>query len=292
MDYKTIIDSIKKYGSDDRDICLFGIGVAPEQINENVIIAPWWEPSMLPLLGDAEYISASEHAEIKVWNIPGKSGNDTVRDLSSDITFIKTGIGAPVLMDVMLALGVTPCKNAIFVGAVGALDEKMHIGDIVIPEYSLAGDGASRYIASDSLKSGDVFGEASYPDEKLYTQLLQNARSICDENGVALHIGRTYSTDTIFAEYAHIDEIKAMGCNVIEMETSAAFRAAKMAGFSLAALFSVSDNTFTDQTLYKKIPEEETAYRRFARNTLFPQIIRQTFRGSKNTTVPFRCDVE
>jgi len=283
VDYKKIIDSIKKYGSDDRDICLFGIGVPPEQINQHVIIAPWWEPSMLPLLGEAEYISASEHAEIKVWNIKGKPEDGTAEALASDITFIKTGIGAPVLMDVILALGVTPCKSAIFVGAVGALDESMCIGDIVIPEYSLCGDGASRYIASDSLKGGDIFGQAAYPDEKLYAQLLQNARILCEENGVALHIGRTYSTDTIFAEYAHIDEIKDMGCNVIEMETAAAFRAARMAGFSLAAAFSISDNTFTNQTLYKKIPEEETAYRRFARNTLFPQIIRRTLQGLKDT---------
>lgn len=277
MDYEKLINAIKKYGSDDRDLCLFGIGVSPEQINENVIIAPWWEPSMLPLLGNAEYISASEHVEIKVWKIDGKSVDGAVSSLSSDITFIKTGIGAPVLMDVLLALGVTPCKNAIFVGAVGALVECMNIGDIVVPEYSLCGDGASRYIASDSLKTGDIFGQASYPDKVLYELLLKNTRSLCKENGVSWHAGRTYSTDTIFGEYVHIGEIKGMGCNVIEMETAAAFRAAKMAGFSLAALFSVSDNTFTDQTLYKKIPEEETAYRRFARNTLFPQIIRRTF---------------
>lgn len=267
MNYETLIHAIKKYGSDDRDLCLFGLGVAPERISQNVIIAPWWEPSMLPDLGEAEYISASEYAEIRIWNI-------------SDITFIKTGIGAPVLMDAILTLGVTPCKTAIFVGAVGSLDEQISIGDIVIPEYSLSGDGASRYIASDQLCSGDIFGEKSYPDADLFETLKKNTAQICAENNVRCHIGRTYSTDTIFAEYAHIDEIKRMDCNVIEMETAAAFRAARLAGFSLAALFSVSDNTFTDDTLYKKIPEEETAYRRFARNTLFPQIIRQTFRES------------
>lgn len=268
MNYETLINAIKKYGSSDRDLCLFGLGIEPEQINENVIVAPWWEPSMLPALGDAEYISASEHAEIRIWNISGGQ---------SDITFIKTGIGAPVLMDAILTLGVTPCKRAIFIGAVGSLDEDIAIGDIVIPEYSLSGDGASRYIASDQLQSGDIFGEKSYPDAELFEVLKKNTAQICAENNVNYHVGKTYSTDTIFAEYAHIDEIKSMGCNVIEMETAAAFRAARLAGFPLAALFSVSDNTFTDQTLFQRIPEEETAYRRFARNTLFPEIIRRTF---------------
>lgn len=278
MNYETLINSIKKYGSSDRDLCLFGLGVAPEQINENVIIAPWWEPSMLPALGNAEYISVSEHAEIRIWNISG--GPSDVNGTSGgcpDITFIKTGIGAPVLMDAILTLGVTPCKRALFIGAVGSLDEHIAIGDIVIPEYSLSGDGASRYIASDQLRSGDIFGEKSYPDARLYEVLKKNTAQLCAENGVRYHIGKTYSTDTIFAEYAHIDEIKSFGCNVIEMETAAAFRAARLAGFPLAALFSVSDNTFTDQTLFQRIPEEETAYRRFARNTLFPQIIRRTF---------------
>ena len=69
-----------------------------------------------------------------------------------DITYIKTGIGAPVFMDALLALGVTKCKNIIFVGSVGSLDEDIGIGDIVIPQYSICGDGASRYIASDTLK--------------------------------------------------------------------------------------------------------------------------------------------
>lgn len=76
----------------------------------------------------------------KVWNI--HNGN-------IKITYIKTGIGAPVLMDSLLSLGVTACKRIIFIGSVGSLDENISIGDIVIPEYSVCGDGASRYILSD-----------------------------------------------------------------------------------------------------------------------------------------------
>ena len=229
MNYKHLIDAIKKYGSTEEDICLHGTGVRPDQINENVILAPWWEPDILQDLGDTEYLSESPSASIKVWNIKNNSLN---------ITYIKTGIGAPVLMDTLLSLGVTKCRRAIFIGSVGSLDPQINIGDIVIPEYSICGDGASRYITADTL-----------------TRI-----------------------DTSFAQFAHIEEITAMGCNIIEMETAAAFRAAKTAAIPLTALFSVSDNTITNKSLISGRTKEEIQHRKFTRNTLIPQILLNTFK--------------
>lgn len=190
MNYKHLIDAIKKYGSTDEDICLHGTGVRPDQINENVILAPWWEPDILQDLGDTEFLSESPSASIKVWNIKNNSLN---------ITYIKTGIGAPVLMDTLLSLGVTKCRRAIFIGSVGSLDPQINIGDLVIPEYSICGDGASRYITADTLTHTDPFGEKQYPDPHLQNTLCKHARHICQTNNVPLHKGRTFSIDTIFA---------------------------------------------------------------------------------------------
>ncbi|MGI6704902.1 MAG: phosphorylase [Clostridia bacterium] len=267
MDYQYLIDGIRRYGSTEEDICLHGLGVSTNQVNENIVIAPWWEPSALEKLGEAEYLSESPSSAVKVWNIRKK-------DLQ--FTYIKTGIGAPVLMDAVLSLGVTRCKRAVFIGSVGSLDEKIGIGDIVIPEYSICGDGASRYIATESLKN-DIFGEKAYPDKDLFRILYNNTEQVCNINNVRFHTGRTFSIDTIFAQYSHIDEIIGMGCNVIEMETAAAFRAAKIAGISLAALFSVSDNTVTNKSLISGRTEEEMQYRRYTRRVVFPEIILNTF---------------
>jgi nucleoside phosphorylase len=121
MDYQYLIDGIRRYGSTEEDICLHGLGVSTNQVNENIVIAPWWEPSALEKLGEAEYLSESPSSAVKVWNIRKK-------DLQ--FTYIKTGIGAPVLMDAVLSLGVTRCKRAVFIGSVGSLDEKIGIGDI------------------------------------------------------------------------------------------------------------------------------------------------------------------
>ncbi len=268
MYYQQLLDGIKKYGSNEKDICLHCIGIEADKINKNVILAPWWEPSALPNLGKAIYLNESDFSAIKVWNIENENGN---------ITYIKTGIGAPVLMDVVLGLGVTKCENIIFVGSVGSLDENIGIGDIVIPEYSICGDGASRYVACDKLSDSDVFGTKVSPNKKLFDNVFKQARDICLNNNVKCHIGRAFSIDSIFAQYAHVEEILEMGCNVIEMETASAFRAAEVADISMAAIFSVSDNTVINKGLISGRTAEEMEYRRFVRKELFPQIILKAF---------------
>jgi len=267
MDYKSLILGIKKYGATNEDICIHGIGVSPEKVNKNVIIAPWWEPSTFSEFSGADYLSSSDYAEIKVWNI---NANDV------PITYIKTGIGAPVLMDSLLSLGVTDCKKVIFIGSVGALDSKIEIGDIVVPEYSICGDGASRYIASRDLQD-DVFAEKTYPNLSFLEKTKTVTERICRENNVKWHMGRTFSIDTIFAQFAHIESILNMNCNVIEMETAAAFRAAKLMEIPITAIFSVSDNTITNKSLVSGRTEEEMEYRKFVRREIFPKIILSLF---------------
>lgn len=54
-------------------------------------------------------------------------------------------------MDYILSLGVTKCKNLVFLGSSGSLDENIKISDIVVPKYSICGDGASRYLNKNCL---------------------------------------------------------------------------------------------------------------------------------------------
>lgn len=265
MKYAELISGIKRFGSNEQDICKHGLGILPDCINEKVILAPWWEPSTLSGLGEYRCLSSSESSAIKVWEIASPS--------NEKLTFIKTGIGAPVLMDALLSLGVTKCKKIIFVGSVGALDSKMNIGDVVIPAFSVCGDGASRYIASPIQNKADIFGQRVYPHEAMYALLKAETEQICQKNRIGWHIGKTFSVDTIFAQYAHIDTIRSMGCNSIEMETAAAFRAANLMQIPIAAIFSVSDNTLTNKSLISGRTEQEMAYRSFVRKTIFPQLI-------------------
>ncbi|MFA4849627.1 MAG: hypothetical protein WC626_07855 [Methanoregula sp.] len=265
MTYQDLLNGIGRYGSTIEDVCQLTIGVSTDKINERVIIAPWWEPHVFSNLGnETTFLSSSGHSGANVWNIKSDS---------FEITYIKTGIGAPLLTDALLVLGATPCKKAVFVGSAGALDPNIGIGDIVIPEFSISGDGVGRYLKGGPLKNNDPFGERNYPNREMYNGLKNTVQKVCELNNIKYHIGKTFSTDSIFAQFAHIDEIVSLGCNVIEMETASAFRAASLSGISLGALFSVSDNTILEKSLYSGITSKDMDYKKEVRRNIFPKIL-------------------
>lgn len=51
------------------------------------------------------------------------------------------------------------------------LDQKINIGDIVIPDYSICGDGVSRYLKGGTLHENDPYGMKAYPDKNLTEKL-------------------------------------------------------------------------------------------------------------------------
>lgn len=118
-----------------------------------------------------------------------------------------------MVLGILSLLGISKCKRIIFISSVGALDTEIGIGDIVIPEYSVSGDGASRYIASRCR----CFWRKSFPDTSLLKLLKKETERICNENNVNWHIGKTFCTDTIFAQFPNIDNIINTGCNLIDM---------------------------------------------------------------------------
>lgn len=266
MHYNDLLAGMHRFGSSRADICRHGLGVSAEEICENAVIAPWWEPAAFPGF-QAAFISESDTLAVKVWHV-------TYEGVT--FSYIKTGIGAPVLTDALFSLGVTGCKRILFAGSVGALAPDMAIGDIVLPQYSLCGDGASRYFSGPLAKS-DVFGQKAYPDATLFAKAEQTARRICQEQEVAFHMGQAFSTDSIFTQFHHLDEILALGCNCIEMETAAAFRAAQVMGIPLAALFSVSDNTLTKQSLVSGRTQTDRQRRHHTRAQVFPLFIKEMF---------------
>ena len=263
MDYDKLLHSLKKLDATEQNILRQRLKIEFDDVKENVIISPSWELEDVSCLGEAELISSAVTDDVKVWII---RNNDT------EITYIKTGLTSPHLLERILPLGFTACKRIIFIGSVGSLDKAIQIGDVLVPEFSVFGDGASRYIASDDLKL-DVFGEKTYPDSLLFKKAIAETAGICEENNIKWHIGKTFSTDTVFAEFAHIDTYVNMGCNSIEMETAVAFRAAKIMKIPLVALLAVSDNTLTKKSLLSGRTPEEMEYYRFIKRDILPQII-------------------
>lgn len=270
MNYKDLLDGIERFGTAPEDICLHSLGISADRIRENVIISPGWPPEKLGGLGEARVLV--EHGPLfgfTIWDVV----NENV-----ELTYMKAGFGAPMVMDAMLPLGVTKCQRILFVSSVGALTEDIHIGDIVVPELSVCGDGASRYISSVGLEK-DSFGEKAYPDPSLLEELRSEVQKVCVGSQVNWHNGQTFCTDTILAQYPHIDSIIGMGCNTIDMESAAAFKLAKLMGIPMAALLNVSDNTVANKPVVSGRTEEELSYRKFVRDEIMSRIILNLMRS-------------
>lgn len=268
MKYKDFLTSITERGNTPDRMFFNALGIHEEKISKNVIVSPGWHPERVFSMDNAEEIvSSSPLFGFKVWNI--LCGD-------SAVTYVKTGYGAPMVLDAVLLLGMTECENILFLSSIGALSEKIGIGDIIIPEYSVCGDGASRYICNGN-GLPDIFGEKVYPDVQGLKSLTDAAKKCCDREA-NWHFGKTFCTDTIVAQMGCVEDIIKSGCNSIDMESAVFFKSAETAGMSAAAVMQVSDNVVLNKSLFTdNICDEEKAYRRYVRNKVIPDIIKNYF---------------
>ena len=259
MIYDDLLASHLKYGTTKKDILKRNSFF---EVLENVVIAPWWNVKMF------------EGHDVEITKINEIVYNIRYQDIVFTFLQLKA-IGAPVMIDCVLELGVSKCNNLLFLGSVGSLDEIISIGDIVIPEYSICGDGASRYL-NDNLE--DDFGQKFYPDKQSNKRLIEICEGICATNEVKMHLVANFSVDTIFTQFAHLDRILDMGSKVIEMETASLFKAASIAKINACALLCVSDNTVVSKSLYSGITTIEHEYRHNVRYEAIPKIVFEYFK--------------
>lgn len=260
LSYKDLLDAQLRFGTTEEDIRKNDDFY---MVLPNVVIAPWWEVEMF------------NNSNLEITKI-----NDKVFNLKNDeveFSFIQVKqVGAPAIIEEVLSLGVTKCKNLIFIGSAGSLSKQINIADIIVPKLSICGDGASRYLNSD-LK--DDFGKSEKPDDKLTSLLLRLSKEITDTTEIKTHSANNFSVDSIFGQFPHMDTIISMGAEVIEMETYSLFKSARIAGIKASALFCISDNTVINKSLYSGRTEEDRKHRKMVRNEIIPKIIIQCFKN-------------
>ena len=91
------------------------------------------------------------------------------------------------------------------------------------------------------------------------------------------HIVPNFSTDTIFGQFIHLDQIMEEGARVIEMETACLFKCNEILKRNITALFCVSDNTVINKSVYSGRTDEEEELRHKVRYNIIPNIIVKTF---------------
>ena len=255
MEYNDLLNSHLKYGTTKEDI-IERRGY--DNILENVVIAPWWKHEMF------------EYLNFKIEKV-----SDTVFNIYKDnisFSFVEVKLmGASMVMDYILPLGITKCKNLVFIGSTGSLDKDIKIGDIVIPKYSICGDGASRYL---NKNLEDEFLKKEYPSKEITNKLI----NILKKENIKYHYVPNFSVDNIFSQFYHIDKILELGAKTIEMETANLFKCNEVLNINVTALFCVSDNTVLNKSLYSGRTKEENEYRHKVRYEVIPKIILELFK--------------
>ena len=250
MNYEDLLNSHLKFGTTKEDIAKM---CEVDAALENVVIAPWWEHTIFEEHG----FTSTQESRI-LYNMSNG-------DISFSFIEIKE-IGAPVCMEYVLSLGVTKCKNIFFVGSAGSIDKDIKIGDLVIPEYSICGDGASRYL---NKNLEDEFGKKEYPTKKLTKEIMK----LCDDINIKYHYVPNFSVDTVFGEFYHTDKFIEMGCKTIEMETANLFKCGSILDINVTAIFAISDNIVNKKSLYSGRSDEEKNRKRDTKHNTIPNII-------------------
>lgn len=258
----------KKYNISPEDITRLVLRCEPEDIQKKVILTPIWskEDFLTDIVDNIETISESDFVPCVY----------TVSYQNRLMTLVRSGIGAPQAGDVVLALGCTPCRHLIFTGSFGGLTEDLAIGDLLTIAESIGGDGYSSYLKEGEL-SPHAFLKPARPDAGLNGLLEEHAASLAAENNVNLHKGKIFSSDTIVAQFYHLDGIREKhGCRGIEMETSAVFNCSRLVGIAATALLLVSDVIPTNKSLFSGRTEDERSRYKYVKKSVLSRIILET----------------
>lgn len=218
-------------------------GCKIEDIASTVILTPIWGLEGFKNKADAVLIEFA-----------GWYKGVTLTFNNKKITVISSGIGAPMSGDCALALCYTDCKNVIFSGSAGAINQQYNIGDMLFVSEAIIGEGFSRYHGEDIRK--DYFGEL-VPGDKESAQRLMNAIGKNQSKyGITCHEGRIFSIDSILGERKDtFDYMQEKGCDAVEMEVSAVFTACRCAAKKAAALILISDLPLKYRNLFEGITE-------------------------------------
>lgn len=147
-------------------------------------------------------------------------------------------IGAPMAAMAMEKLVVLGVNELILCGWCGGIDETLTVGDIIIPDSALSGEGTSCYYPAQA---------PLQPAEELSASL----RDFFAQENLAVRRGCVWSTDAIFRE----DQYELVRLNrqdqvvAVDMEFSALCSVAAFRGIDFAAVLVVSDVLYHEEWL-------------------------------------------
>ena len=138
-----------------------------------------------------------------------------------------------ITSEVMCNAGI---ENIIRIGTCGALDENIKVGDLVLVDSVIRGDGVTPYYVDKDFKT--------VSDKKITDTMFNVAK----EMGVNIHRGCAWTTDALLRETREIVEAKRKeGAIVVDMVSSTLLTIAQTYKIKAASILAVSDNVITGE---------------------------------------------
>lgn len=138
-----------------------------------------------------------------------------------------------ITTEVMCNAGI---KNIIRIGTCGALDEKIKVGDLVIVDKVIRGDGVTPYYVDK--------GFQTVSDKKISDILFETAKGL----GLNVHRGTAWTTDALLRETREIvEEKRKQGAIAVDMVSSTLLTIAQTYNVKAGSILAVSDNVITGE---------------------------------------------
>ena len=138
-----------------------------------------------------------------------------------------------ITSEVMCNAGI---KNIIRIGTCGAMDENIKVGDLVVVDSVIRGDGVTPYYVDKDFKT--------VADKKITDTLCEVAKSM----GANVHRGTAWTTDALLRETREIVEAKRKeGAIAVDMVSSALLTIAQIYNVKAGSILAVSDNVITGE---------------------------------------------
>ncbi len=204
-------------------------GFEPEVPYDALVVATSWKPDKTVLDPSFTVTKLTQHAYFSGFLVEKKG----VR-----IAWAQTASGACNVLDHTIICAELSFKAMIFAGAVGGLTTDFPVGTVCTPQVCFEGSYAGAYF-QDRLAPFTPFAPVYPPDRDYVDRVIGLGKRL----GHEVREAKVFCTDSIALEYAHLDEIKAVGAELVEMETALFYRLADLFEVPTVALLAVSDNS-------------------------------------------------
>lgn len=128
-------------------------------------------------------------------------------------------------------------QTMIRIGSCGSLTESIKIGDLVVAENAICGEGVTQYYVDDKNHQPSA-------DKDLTNKLFEVAKA----SGFNVHRGKVWSTDAILRETReHVGKAINQGAVAVDMVTSVFLTITQLYKIPAAVILAVSDNVISGE---------------------------------------------